>query len=371
MKILFIHRWIGVHGGGTETHVRELASRFQNLGHSVDILTREGRPLDFNDRIRVFRISRTMRESDHSYQDPRVYFYTLMFMLKCFLELVRLRSRGRHYDVVSVHFSTEAVVMRMIRALFGWPYVFILEGYTSGEAREAKHANAAIAISREIVEQCEVNHRYAPVHIPVGVDLQRFCFQKGERAERARATQTVLTACRLDPRKDVPTLIRAASLVIAANRRVRFLIAGDGIQRGIIEQMMQDLNLCNFVTCDPTIGYEDLPSYYQSSDLFVLPTLYEGFGIVFLEAMACGLPIVTTTAVARILGNCAVYVPSRSPRKLAEAILMVLGNQLAAKALKERGLRFVRDYDWNKLIREYEAVYRDVARHRRVSFLAD
>jgi len=102
--------------------------------------------------------------------------------------------------------------------------------------------------------------------------------------------------------------------------------------------------------------YDQLPQYYQAADLFVLPTLYEGFGIVFIEAMASGIPIVSTTAraVPEVVGDAGLLVQPRDPIALAEKILALLQNPSLIATLRERGLSRAKRYDWEGIASRYE-----------------
>ncbi len=362
MRILFFHRWVGVHAGGTEAHLKELAFRLAKRGHEVHILTREGRELNDTTHVKVWRVPKTLWESDFSYEDLRVYLYTAIYVAKAFLMLLYLKFRGIDYDVVSVHFTTEAFLMRLTRKIFGWPYVFILEGYTDAEASEAKHADLQIAISCDIAIRCRKNFGYSPLVVPVGVDLERFTHPAKNIMLKQRYARKgenlILTVCRLEPRKDIPTLIDAAKIVSKANSGINFIIVGNGIKRHEIEERITASNL-ERVFLTGQVSDEQLPSYYKIADLFVLPTLYEGFGIVLLEAMASGLPIISTTAqaVPEVVGDAGILVLPKNPELLAEEILRVIGDKDLRKSLSESGLERVKRYSWNNLIVEYERAY--------------
>lgn len=368
MRILFIHRWVGVHDGGTETHVKELAFKLARRGHDVHIITREGRELKNAKSIKVWRVSKTLLESDFSYEDWRVYIYTFMYMVKTFLIILILKLEGISYDVVSVHFGTEALLMRFIRRLFGWPYIFMLEGYTNTEAREAKRANLQIAISSDIADRCQRNYVYRPMVIPLGIDTERFNMNiDGSRLRKKYSKygeKLALTVCRLEPRKDIPTLISAANVVCRRYAHIKFIIVGDGINRKEIEKQIKNLNLQNKVILVGEVFDDELPEYYRACDFFVLPTLYEGFGYVFLEAMACGLPIITTTvpAVPEVIGDAGILVPPKQPKILSERILHIIYDDELRENLIKKGLERVKKYNWYSLIMEYENAYRSVVR---------
>lgn len=369
MKILFFHRWTGVHFGGTENHVTNLMERLLERGHGVSLLTRQGnRTESFDQKIKIYTVGKNPFESDHSYETPiLLYFHTLLFMVKSFLFLCNLRIfRGQKFDVISVHFVTEAVVARLFRLIFKTPYVFIQEGYTFLEANEAKKANASVAISENMVQKIFEVHGYQPTFIPVGIDLKRFNLKVDGSQERAKFVsgyeKLVVTVGRIEPRKDYPTLVAAVQLVKQKGYRYRFLIVGDGIDREKITHLIEKDGLSGEVLMLGALS-EDLKSQiYRASDLFVLPTLYEGFGIVFVEAMVCGLPIVSTNvgAVPEVVGPAGLLVEPKNPEALAQAIIKVFNNPDLYKDLKDNAVKLGSSYNWDRLIVEYENVYLSV-----------
>lgn len=333
------------------------------------VLTLKGDRLNEFNHIHVWSISRSRGESPliSSYDNPASLFYTLLYMVKAALKLIILRMRGVDFDVVSVHFATEAFVMQLLRRILGWPYVFVMEGYTSMEAREAKYANAAVAISNDIARKCELAQGFRPLHIPIGVDRSRFSPTvdgTGTRSSiRRSGERLVLSVCRLDPRKDLPSLILAMQDV-CRKMKARLLIIGDGMQRGYLEELIEKSRLSGRVFINSSATYEDLPEYYRAADVFALPTLYEGLGIVFLEAMSCEIPIVSTTVdgVTEIVGSAGLLVPPRDPLALTSAIIQVLTDDELRKTLIEKGRRRVANFDWEPIVRRYESVYEHVAR---------
>lgn len=294
--------------------------------------------------------------------DKKLLIYALIFAFQSLLKLFILRLEGIRFDVVSVHCTLEAFLMRFVRLLFGTPYVFIFEGYTNMEAQVAKHANLQIAISRDIVNKCFISYGYKPIVIPIGINKNWSNVDgskiRGKYAKNGE--KLVLTVCRLDPRKDIPTLISAANIVNRVNPKVKFLIVGDGLDRERIEKQIINLKLSDAVKIIREMPIS--PSYFKACDLFVLPSLYEGFGIVFLEAMSAGLPVISTTAPAipEVVGDAGILVPPKNPEALAEKIFLVLKNDGLRRDLIKRGLRRARQYDWSKLIVRYEETYKSV-----------
>ncbi|MCL5004214.1 MAG: glycosyltransferase family 4 protein [Patescibacteria group bacterium] len=365
MKILFFHRWVGVHLGGTETHVRELAELLCQRGHKVSILTREGEyPKNLDEKIKIYRISKNILESDHSYESALpLYFHTGLFMLKSFLYLFYLRFiRGEKFDVISVHFATESLVCRIFRFITGTPYVFVLEGYTKLEADVAKSANAVIAISRHEVDETLKRHGYEPLYIPKG---RQKIFNASVDGSQMRqkflgdADKIIIAVGRIEPRKDYPSLILTAERLKRKGKKYRWLIAGDGIDFQKIRKQIDDRAMTEEILMLGPVNNADLPFFYRAADLFFLPTLYEGFGYVFVEAMACGLPVVSTTAgsVPEVVGEAGILVEPKDIDGFAYAIETLLEQNSIYNSARSKALEIASFYDWDRLILEYEKVY--------------
>jgi glycosyltransferase involved in cell wall biosynthesis len=108
----------------------------------------------------------------------------------------------------------------------------------------------------------------------------------------------------------------------------------------------------------------DLPLIYKMADLFVFPSLYEGFGYPPLEAMACGTPVVVsnTSSLPEIVGDAGLYFNPLDPQDIAEKIFQVLSSPSLAEKLKNLGLKRMQQFSMEKMIQKYLEVYREVAK---------
>ncbi len=376
MKIIFLHRWVGVHPGGTETHIKNLMDFFVARGHEVNLITREGEAVaELNKKIKVFTVPRLPYESDFSYKsmwDPRLYLYTFLFMVLVFVKFLEIYFlKNERFDVLSVHFVTEAKVARLIRFLFRIPFVFSLEGYTPLEAREARHADLIFSVSRDIANRCQKDFGYTPIVKTHGVDLRVFNENNDGREIRQKYSLgdkfVFLTVCRLEPRKDLPTLLQAARKFLDDHDAV-FLIVGEGIQSGELKKQATDLGLHERVIFAGRVSDVALPSYYAAGNVFVLPTLYEGFGIVYAEAMASGLPIISTntSAVPEVVGDAGILFPPKDVGALVSALTRVYTDRELYLRLKDKALRRAKDnFDLEKLLAIYENSCEELIRNRR------
>jgi len=112
------------------------------------------------------------------------------------------------------------------------------------------------------------------------------------------------------------------------------------------------------------VSEEDLVLLYNSASVFLYPSLYEGFGIPPLEAMACGVPVITsnTTSIPEVVGNAALLINPRDGEDIKKALLSLLNDEMLRKDLIKRGLEQVKKFSWGKMAEETLEVYNSVYR---------
>lgn len=132
--------------------------------------------------------------------------------------------------------------------------------------------------------------------------------------------------------------------------------------------MVRELGLEADVILEDLMSQEDLVSFYSQADVFAFPSLYEGFGWPPLEAMACGCPVVASsaTSVPEVVGGAAIL---REPQDVAgwvEALAQVLTDDRTRKELTLKGMERVKELSWEKTARRTLEVYREVEQIRAV-----
>jgi alpha-1,3-rhamnosyl/mannosyltransferase len=116
----------------------------------------------------------------------------------------------------------------------------------------------------------------------------------------------------------------------------------------------------------PDVAEEDMPALYSGAELFVFPSLYEGFGLPPLEAMACGAPVLcsSSSSLPEVVGNAALTVNPYDVTALAEGLRQLLSQAALRVHLREAGLQRAREFSWERTARATLAVYEDVQRER-------
>jgi glycosyltransferase involved in cell wall biosynthesis len=167
----------------------------------------------------------------------------------------------------------------------------------------------------------------------------------------------------IEPRKNLTVLLEAYQHLLDQGSELRLVIAGKKgwLYRGFFERL-HELGLEDQVVFPGFVPEPDLPALYSAAELFVFPSLYEGFGLPVLEAMACGTPVVcsNTSSLPEIVGDAAICLHPQDRGAWVAALTEVLENQQLRAELKAKGLARAARFSWQEAARETMAVYRSV-----------
>jgi len=168
---------------------------------------------------------------------------------------------------------------------------------------------------------------------------------EGEPPAAIRSQDEILTVARLTEQKGIDTLIRAMAVLRDRGCRARLKIIGDGPERASLEKEAQALGLGDCVAFLGMLAQRELPQHYASCAVFVLPSLREGTGLVLVEALLCGAPVIATDygGVTDIVRDqeTGLLVPAGDSIALAEAIQRLLEDRLLAQRLAANGRAWV------------------------------
>lgn len=264
-------------GSGTFTGITTLAGALRRLGAEVDILHGAEQPTTE---------ARTCFNEELARRDFSAYDATVGFDLDGYM-----RPAGAPPHIVCV----KGVIADELRFEEGEIRAGLAE-QAALEERNLARADHVVTTSRYSAQSIAKGYGYArPIHvIPELIDLDRWQLLFEGVARRAnRSGFRWLTVCRFYARKRIDLLLEAMALM-PADSRAKLRIVGDGLEgprwRGVAERLALG-ERCRFLG---DVSYEQLAEEYAHADAFVFPSAQEGFGIVLLEAMAAGLPIVAT-----------------------------------------------------------------------------
>ena len=186
--------------------------------------------------------------------------------------------------------------------------------------------------------------------IPVGIDLERIA-----KIAPARESTDVLFAGRLIHEKRVDLLLNAIAVAKKEIPTITCAIIGDGPERGLLEDLAVKLGVEENVSFTGFVDQDGLTAYMKASKVFVLPSIREGFGLVIVEANACGLPVISIrhdmSAVRELVedGVNGFLVNDISSREIAEAITKLVTDEALRERLAENGFAMAKKYGWSDI----------------------
>jgi glycosyltransferase involved in cell wall biosynthesis len=183
------------------------------------------------------------------------------------------------------------------------------------------------------------------------------------RRRRGLPERFILFVSTLEPRKNVPRLLEAYALIARDTDAPLIIGGGKGWLYDEIFARAEQLQLGDRVRFAGFLEAEELPLWYAAATVFTLPSLYEGFGMPLLEAMACGTPVVgsTSSSLPEVVGDAGLLVPPTDTEALAMALLRLLRDGALRAELRERGLRQARRFSWAETAARTLAAYRAAA----------
>ncbi len=183
------------------------------------------------------------------------------------------------------------------------------------------------------------------------------------RLENSLPLKMILNIGTLEPRKNVISLIRAfKKLKVKGLKDYKLVIVGDkGWLYNRIFKEIESSNMRNEVLFPGIIKDDDLPMLYNCADIFVYPSLYEGFGLPILEAMACGIPVITsnTSSLPEVVGEAGIMVGPTDINSLCEAMYNVLTNNELRQHLSSKGLERSKLFSWEDTARKILEIYKE------------
>ncbi len=344
--------------GGIEGHIQALAEAQAAAGHSVTVLvTRPGR-LSTRESLRGVEITRAAAPVELFSTPLSFAYFRLHASLKP--DIAHVHSfyppgelaawRGKVPYVLTLH----AEVTRPAQQALMWLYRPIWSRVIQ-TARQVIVTSPGMAASRWLSGR-------RPVVIPLGVDPARFV--PSELRRTGDRPPTLLFVGRLRHYKGIDVLLRALSRVPGC----RLIIAGDGPEAPLLAGLTQQLGLRPRVEFLGDLSPEELPHVYQRADLAVLPAVSraEAFGVVLLEAMASGLPCITTelgtgtTFVVRD-GETGLVVPPRDEAALAQAIARLCADPELRQRMGSAGReRILAEFTHSRMIESVSQVYAQI-----------
>ena len=374
--------------GGMNVYVRDLSAELGRMGLHVDVFTRSQDdcvPMvvhDLGERARVIHIP-AGPQAPIPLAEVGDYLDEFAAGVVAFAA-----AEGLRYDLIHSHYWLSGIVAEKLKGAWGdLPVVHMFhtlghmknriaqetaerapQARIDGESHVLRVADRIIAATP--AEQAQLIWLYGGdagkvAIIPPGVDLRRF--RPIDRVEAKRCVgipcgdNNIMFAGRIEPLKGVDTLLRAMALLkerypAAVENTCVAIIGGDpwadspDAEMARLQALRQELDIHDVVVFLGAKDQNVLPCYYAAAEVVVMPSHYESFGMVALEAMAMGRPVIASEVggLAFLVqdGLTGYHVPSRDPEALAERLYTLLTDVDCREAMGQAARRYAEQFDW-------------------------
>jgi glycosyltransferase involved in cell wall biosynthesis len=237
-----------------------------------------------------------------------------------------------------------------------------------------RRANAIITVSQSARRDIVRHYRLRPdqVHVVTEAAAPEFHpIREAARLESVRAryglaSRVILYVGTIEPRKNLPKLLDAFAQRLASGHLTHQLVCVGpyGWLSRDIEKQIERLQIAQAVRFTGYVPFEDLPAIYNLAEMFVFPSLYEGFGLPVIEAMACGTPVITgpAAALAEVGGGAVEQVAELDADGLGCALVKLAQSRERREYMAVLGLLRASEFSWRRAARETLEVYRLVSR---------
>ena len=380
--------------GGMNVYVLELSRELARLGYDVDIFTRRDGDLpaveEVAPRLRLIRIAAGPPEP---IEKEEIVHYLPEFqrnMRRWF------GTQPRPYDIVHSHYWQSGWSGTLLAREFRLPHVVMF--HTLGEVKNrarfgeeepklrirhertiTRRATAIVTASdheRQLLELYYGGDLERMHSVPCGIDLDLF-FPRDTDEARERISipgdaPLILWVGRLEKLKGVEILVDAAAQLERRDFRL-LVVGGDERAAGLrdeLEAQARAAGIAPNVEFRPAVPHSELPWFYSAADVCVVPSYYESFGLVAVEAMACGTPVVASRVGGLIStvtdGVTGYLIPWRCPEPFAEKLEVLLGNPELRANFSAAARRSVERFRWSTVGLRIADVYdAAIERHRR------
>ena len=371
--------------GGMNVYVRELSKHLGGMGVKVDIFTRchthqEDDVVELGGDIRVVHLKAG---------PPETEFDDLYSYLPSFVEeLTRFsRTEDSGYQVVHSHYWLSGWAGRKAAESWGVPHVVTFhtlseikkqaragerESPFRSEVERELMASVQLIIASSPHEKEAMVHFYdAPDHlievVPCGVDLSLFRpLDVGEARKRLglNGEKVIVYVGRIEPIKGLELLLKSAAIMEGEHALKVLVIGGEATREGEVkrlQELVEDLGIDNMMEFVGVVDQKLLPLYYNAADVCVVPSYYESFGLVALEALACGTPVVAS----RVGGLPTVVQHARTgyllswrcPEPFADCLEMIFSSKGLQKSMSLAARKRAEGMGWERVAEDTCRLY--------------
>ena len=222
-----------------------------------------------------------------------------------------------------------------------------------------RNAAAVIANSGGLKELALKTDRAAKIGIIYnGVNIEDFA----QRDNRENEHIVILTVARLIKRKGIDDLIRAVPAIVKGHQNIKVKIIGEGNMGAELKALAEKLKVSEYIEFLGYVPHNEISNYYSTSDVFVLPSRNEGMSNTVLEAMASGLPVITTDTggTRELIDGNGIIVPSEDSDVISEAVLRLINDHKLRVSRGMKSRKIAENMSWKKVADAYYNFYKGI-----------
>lgn len=385
--------------GGMNVYIRELARELGSRGISVDVFTRRSShdEPDIDHRIgENVRVIYLNAGPVKSLKPDDIFPYLSEFTAHLMAFATRKNIK---YDIIYSHYWLSGWVGQKLKESWGTPFVHMF--HTLGQMKQRILSHNSIMPDQRIRTETEVvawadriiaatpaehsqlmwlyraNRRKIQI-VPPGVNTKRFYPTSQKAAKRKLGFdpnhKILLFVGRIEPLKGIDTIITALDVIRQENpealNQVRLAIVGGDPNDKFDTEMMrlqsltEELGLSDVVLFSGAKDQKELPTYYAAATVVIMPSDYESFGMVALEAMATGTPVIASQVGG--LGylikdrETGFLVPVREPESIACCITKIITDENTQASMSKQAYKLAKDYAWHKIVDRILTIFDEI-----------
>lgn len=362
MRVLFVLEYFPPHVGGVETLFDNLTKALASRGDDITILTSRvagSQPYELSEGRKIRRISAPTRWA-FTFSYPVVAKFAKeadMIHTTTYAGAIATKLAHTRKPTVATFHEILGKLLFSVENPFSAVLHCSLESLTCRAYRNDTLTCPSEATKRALVAKGVPEEN---IHvIPHGVDHKTF--NSSVRPSIRFDGPAYLCMGRAGITKGIEYLIDAVPAIAGAvpNSRLILMLSKKDRYDKIIARAKKLGIMDKLTLLEPREKSSDVAGVIKSCDVVVVPSLSEGFGFNAVEAQACGVPVVSTTAGSLPEVNAGLRVPPKDSKALADAVIKLLKDKKLAKNLGVRGSRFIQAFTWEKAVREYIRLYYD------------
>ena len=356
IKILYIITSLGL--GGAETLLLYYLKNLDKKKYNLYVCCFREKPDDLIEEMSAY--AEVINFKIRNKFNPAIIFYILRLIREIKPDIIHTHLfQPRVYTTIAHLFNKQSILITQKHSIVNPKKhnIFILL-----EMISLRMNKKVIAIS-ESVKKSLTKYEFIPRNkifvLPNCIDYQ--AFNKAILRDSIKNINEIVigTVGRLEKVKGINYLLFAMKIILAKYPHTRLEIIGDGSQAGELVEISKKLGISNSVKFFGK--FTDVIPFYNKMDIFILPSVLEGFGIVLLEAMAAGLPVVASDVdgikEVVIHGESGILIPPKNPDAIASAVIQLIENPQLVNKLVENGLKRAQLFDVKEHVMKLESLY--------------